>query len=62
MNVLIEIKDGIITSCYSDSKNVLVQVLDYGKEKDIPELREDTAENLGRKGLKRYVESCLDNE
>jgi hypothetical protein len=64
MKILIEIKNGSISYVASNSKDVLLQVIDHDLEGDtkinVPEYSEREVENLGSKGLRTYIENILD--
>ena len=54
--ILIEIKNGMVTKCLSNNKNLKVVILDHDTVTDTPDYIEMETEYTGTKELRIYIE------
>ena len=62
MKVLVEIKNGLIVNVFTNHNDAQVQIIDHDTENFKPKLVEYEAENIGLKGLRRYVQDAIGQE
>ena len=60
--ILIEVKNGTVTKCISNNKDLKVAILDYDNPTEIPDYTELEPEYVGAKDMRIYIEDAVENK
>ena len=56
--ILIEVKNGTVTKCISNNKDLKVSILDYDNDTEVPDYTEIEPEYIGAKDMRIYIEDA----
>ena len=56
--ILIEVKNGTVTKCISNNKDLKVSILDYDNDTEVPDYTEMEPEYIGAKDMRIYIEDA----
>ena len=62
MKILIEVRKGIVTKCYSTNKDEEVIVLDFDSQEEVPTIQDCESEYMTAKQMREYVEEQMKKE
>ena len=60
--ILIEVKNGTVTKCISNNKDLKVSILDYDNDTETPDYTEMEPEYVGAKDMRIYIEDAVENK